>query len=1037
MATEMKEHPTVSGPAEAQNINPGAHRRIDPSTQAGLPPSAFLRRMSFSFDASSSLGINLVDSSIAPCMCSYRITVSGMAGGSFTFVDPTIFDWVVPNGRASLDNEAVNDAENRASQGFTLTRGTDSSRARFWMTFEWGGGDIFNAKNVQSMCETEQIFLTGRAEELYAGVSSSDPDVAAFSSFFMEVPYFQFIHILVIFLVLGIGADDVFVMYDGWRFSKDSKEIKEMEQLGEEEDAILEKRMEIAFTNTIGAIFTTSFTTIVSFLATSISPIMPISTFGILAATAIFLNFLLVISLIPAILLTNHILFVKRQCCMYDIYEMLVTERDQDVEFLGDGKGKEEGKGRGVGGQKEEEEEGKREEEEECHSREKKKGGVNDDITTAAVVGGGEEGNGAHYDDDDDDDTKRRPQNSSCSSNSKKRPPDGEGGGGVIVGPRTRTSDATIATRLSVGRSIASIDSKAALVAAGGGGDSGSGTNVVVGKEGGDRKIKHNNANDEQHGEQPPHGGMERKASESEEHHPEDWLDKFIASAYIPLMTVKRGRYYLVAMAIVAALFAYGWVSFAFSLFLEPPDESAQFLPDDNMLVIVPEQISEDFLAGEFSQFAEVRYPFGIDRFDRGDFNVYEPGQDRGEVRFSGQFDLYPAAAQQTFNFACDTARGFSCSDSACSFSTLMFPSPGAIKCFLPSFQSWFLSRNNMTTTQATRETFLSELMAYRGADTEADDGLSRPDKLALIGFVGGELRYVRIDFYTSIKTDESTVDKAEARETADDFADAVNAYARSVGADRFSMGDTFSASPVWVGVEAELGIVAGFYQGLIICFPVAFAVMLASTQNLVLSLVAIGTIFFIVVSVLATIVWQGNQLGIAEAIAGVIVIGFSVDYVIHLGHSFMDAYHGYGLPDRASRFNHAAVGMGGTVIAGGITSFGAALPLLGTQHLFFPTMGALMAATVAFSLTFSLLFFMGFLLVAGPEGGVGEVVWFLRCCFSEECLRKSRIVTAEDEEDMYKMQDAKRERELLLMQKQGSGMGGGGRGRGGKECTV
>jgi len=158
------------------------------------------------------------------------ITVSGMAGGSFTFVDPTIFDWVVPNGRASLDNEAVNDAENRASQGFTLTRGTDSSRARFWMTFEWGGGDIFNAKNVQSMCETEQIFLTGsdytdfcllqssscaeptftishvfygtsnvsscpllnstavsnRAEELYAGVSSSDPDVAAFSSFFME-----------------------------------------------------------------------------------------------------------------------------------------------------------------------------------------------------------------------------------------------------------------------------------------------------------------------------------------------------------------------------------------------------------------------------------------------------------------------------------------------------------------------------------------------------------------------------------------------------------------------------------------------------------------------------------------------------------------------------------------------------------------------------------------------------------------------------------------------------------------------------------
>lgn len=35
-----------------------------------------------------------------------------------------------------------------------------------------------------------------------------------------QIEYFDFIHILAVFLILGIGADDVFVVFDAWNQSK-------------------------------------------------------------------------------------------------------------------------------------------------------------------------------------------------------------------------------------------------------------------------------------------------------------------------------------------------------------------------------------------------------------------------------------------------------------------------------------------------------------------------------------------------------------------------------------------------------------------------------------------------------------------------------------------------------------------------------------------------------------------------------------------------------------------------------------------------
>ena len=85
--------------------------------------------------------------------------------------------------------------------------------------------------------------------------------------------------------------------------------------------------------------------------------------------------------------------------------------------------------------------------------------------------------------------------------------------------------------------------------------------------------------------------------------------------------------------------------------------------------------------------------------------------------------------------------------------------------------------------------------------------------------------------------------------------------------------------------------------------------------------------------------------------------------------HMFVDAFHTEGLKSRVERFVYSSEKMVPTVMAGAVTTFGAALPLFACQLLFFPKMGMLMSTTIAFSLTYSIGFFMAMCLLLGPIG--------------------------------------------------------------------
>ena len=73
--------------------------------------------------------------------------------------------------------------------------------------------------------------------------------------------------------------------------------------------------------------------------------------------------------------------------------------------------------------------------------------------------------------------------------------------------------------------------------------------------------------------------------------------------------------------------------------------------------------------------------------------------------------------------------------------------------------------------------------------------------------------------------------------------------------------------------------------SGMICSILFAFFVLLATTHNFVVSLYSIIAILMVIGTIFSTIYFQGLGIGIAESIALIVFIGFSVDYIVHMCH--------------------------------------------------------------------------------------------------------------------------------------------------------
>lgn len=590
---------------------------------------------------------------------------------------------------------------------------------------------------------------------------------------FLQITYFSPMQILAIFVILGIGADDVFVYSDAWHQSRAECPPRD----GEGEGDVLRRRVAFAYARALQAIFNTSFTTAFAFLATSISPIMPLHTFGVFAAIAILMNYGLVMTVTPAV--------------------WVLCDRA--------------GPGR-------------------CGAA--------------------------------------RARMASCCSRRCEARKDGR----------------SLSTRF--------------------------------------------------------------------------------VEAYLRVVSRRR-----VALGLVAAMLCGGCALSVAASRLRPPNAQEEWLPPDHMFSRVLD-LTED---GSFDAQRAQRYPtvsllWGLDHLSRPKFVRYEPEKHRGDVHYSAPIRLHETAAQQQVLYACDQLRT---SDGGA------LTRPGSTVCFLEEFQAWHAATyDGATTYDLGAETFDARLSIFRETTAPTNEVNVVASWKELIGFVDGELRFVRVDAKLSV-IEEGAMDKKKRR--LGQFNDLVDRVERAGGAE-FLGDDLFHSSEAWVWYKTQTALVKGLLLGLSLAFPVAFAVLVLATQNVILATFAIASIGFIVSSVLGACYAMGWHLGVKESIAGVIVIGLAVDYTIHLGHMY-DHARALGTRDREAKFEYAMRTMGETVVAGAITTAGSCSFLLACQLTFFTSMAELIVLTIALSLAWALLFFMPLLRVAGPEDDRGNVYAIFRAC--------------------------------------------------------
>mmetsp|Transcript_63841 Transcript_63841/g.149913 ORF Transcript_63841/g.149913 Transcript_63841/m.149913 type:complete len:1002 (-) Transcript_63841:88-3093(-) len=484
-----------------------------------------------------------------------------------------------------------------------------------------------------------------------------------------------------------------------------------------------------------------------------------------------------------------------------------------------------------------------------------------------------------------------------------------------------------------------------------------------------------------------PEGGSKEKIED--EDNSDGLVERFFEKFYIPVMSKKLGSIRVYALFFAVLLLCVAIQGIVFAMQLTPPRSEEVWFPGNHMLLSIPDFMADNFYTPAFDGYAVVTIFVGIAGLDKTGIQIYNPGAFTGTAMFEDTFDLTTAEAQQALLDVCDKVQNITCDLEACDNAgytkktLLMQTSERTNACFLKDFQSW------SNGTLPTGPSFLTQLQAFR-ATASVDDYYGDVMNKAVnfqkdIGFIDGELKYVALKFRTVMKKRSPFSLGTEVRDLLRSWLDEqrgqLPASLQSI---------KFHGSGEFQRYDMGEELINGLFSGIAIAMPISFLVLLSSTRNVVVAIYAVLTVAAIVLCVLgfckSAMDWD---LGVGEAIAGVIVIGYSVDYVVHLAHMYCEAKH-FGHQTRDERAAFAIRNMGSTIFAGALTTMLAGATMFVCFFYFFIKMALLICVTIMYSFLFSLVFFMAVLWLAGPEYNFGYL------CLPAFCAGKPHVEEAD-----------------------------------------
>ncbi|XP_019372042.1 PREDICTED: protein dispatched homolog 1 isoform X2 [Gavialis gangeticus] len=139
---------------------------------------------------------------------------------------------------------------------------------------------------------TKSIFIT--LMTMFAIISSLIVSYFLYRVVF-NFEFFPFMNLTALIILVGIGADDAFVLCDVWNYTKFDKS-----------QSTTSETVSITLQHAALSMFVTSFTTAAAFYANYVSNITAIRCFGVYAGTAILVNYVLMVTWLPAVVVLHE-----------------------------------------------------------------------------------------------------------------------------------------------------------------------------------------------------------------------------------------------------------------------------------------------------------------------------------------------------------------------------------------------------------------------------------------------------------------------------------------------------------------------------------------------------------------------------------------------------------------------------------------------------------------------------------------------------------------------------------------------------------
>mmetsp|Transcript_12602 Transcript_12602/g.15331 ORF Transcript_12602/g.15331 Transcript_12602/m.15331 type:complete len:908 (-) Transcript_12602:179-2902(-) len=420
--------------------------------------------------------------------------------------------------------------------------------------------------------------------------------------------------------------------------------------------------------------------------------------------------------------------------------------------------------------------------------------------------------------------------------------------------------------------------------------------------------------------------------------------------------------------AILGVLFA-AWliISFVNAMKLEPTKETEQFLDEDHPIQKSVKILENEFPVADNDVNLQIYFSWGLDEVDRTGVNQLLNPEFVGEPVFSEEFN-FGENCQTAMLEACEYLRA----DDSLAPYIKRNGGVGSVSCFVEELgayaklgtlsdcdavksrewkddNDWQVSPSDLTDVM---EGFINQ----KGCFSDNEDTILTYYADAL-GWDGSSLKYAAITVENQVLDPFGTKSEPVARKQYDKMIELADKLTTD-------MVGVCGVGPIMTDLDQKFIFmntqsiyVRSAVQSSVLGVFIAFAVLLMSTRVFHIALFASLSIMSVLLSIIGTMVVLGWSLGSIEAILISIVAGFSVDYVVHLAHSYN---HSSG--DTYERLQSAFSEMGSSVLNGMVTSVGASIPLFFCQLQFFKKFGTFLCLTIAYSWIFANFGFMSLL---------------------------------------------------------------------------